>query len=629
MQRNDGQWDVTAASALAGTFHFLYSCSRACLFPFLTLYLRHLGLTATMVGVVMATRHLIILAWGPVSAHLARHYNQRRVVVTGSLLCSVAVSLLFLLIPPTDMAVANRHCNITRLWADAEDSGYPGNVTAMAGYHMAPVSWDTADRTLTVTGGDGISRTEVTVTRTSNAGASNTVAAPAINYIQEINGTLHTANRADGGRRILEGPQTPAPNSSVGFGRGQRVTGASAGNISRSSSPRKGIRSMVKRESKLEEEEEEVVARYEFLGSLKVMDAPHQLFFLVLMGVALWEGVATPLERAADDGLYEYLDFVDAAERQGAARVWGLLGAAGGVCGTGVLVGGLGCLIGARTPRSAVHFFAYALLNLFAIPAAVFLPMYLSTKREPAGRALKVLQQVRADPRAMLCVATAFLAGAAGSAIDDFLLWQMQDRGSSELHMGVALGVALLSQVLFHLLASARVSRLLSHGTAMAVGVACLGLQCLYYSFLWSAWSVLPAQALSVASAGALWWAVEGQCKGVATPETERCVRGAVREVAARVGAGLGSLVAGLVVERFTVAILFQGAAVVLLPWGLGLPAVLCRLPQRRRVNYSRLLAADGSEQSESESEAEKDWLVKAMQEDKNRNNNNSRDNGW
>ncbi|KAG5832932.1 hypothetical protein ANANG_G00296450, partial [Anguilla anguilla] len=65
MRRSDGQWDVRAASAHAGLFHFLWSCGRACLLPFLTLYLRRLGLTAAMVGIAMATRWLIALAWGP------------------------------------------------------------------------------------------------------------------------------------------------------------------------------------------------------------------------------------------------------------------------------------------------------------------------------------------------------------------------------------------------------------------------------------------------------------------------------------------------------------------------------------------------------------------------------------
>ncbi|KAJ8345136.1 hypothetical protein SKAU_G00293290 [Synaphobranchus kaupii] len=604
MKRNDGQWDVKAASAHAGLFHFLYFCGRACLLPFLTLYLRYLGLTAAMTGITMATRCLVTLAWGPVSTLLAKRYDRRRTVVIGSLLCSAGVALLLLLVPPADVDAAGRRCNTSRPWVSAGtngdigpvvDLGRPGNVTPPAGSPTR--SWPLSLRP----GGN------------STATSTSVSKAP-----------VRASNRTEGSPQVSEGPHRPVSSSNSG----EKQVPFSGGKSSHSTSlPERGVRSAVRGSKQRLEEEEEEAARYEFLGSLKVMDPQHQLFFLVLMGVALWEGLAAPSERTVDDWLYEYLDFVDAADRHGSARVWGILGASGGAFGVGLLVGGLNCMIGARLPSSAVHFFAYALLMALTVPAAAFLPMYLSRKREPVGQALKALRLVRADPCAMLSAATAFLAGAASSAVSDFLLWQMQDHGSGELHMGLALSTALLSQVIFLILVAPRTTRFLSHGTAMAVGAASLGLQCLYYSFLWSPWSVLPAQALSCLSAGALWRAVEGQCGGVATPGTERWVRGVVRELAAGLGAGLGSLASGFTVERFGVAVLFRGASAVLLLWGLCLPVILSRLPRRRRINYSRLLAAEASEQSESESEPEQesDWLVKAMQEDKSTTKNNNR----
>jgi predicted nucleotidyltransferase len=65
--------------------------------------------------------------------------------------------------------------------------------------------------------------------------------------------------------------------------------------------------------------------------------------------------------------------------------------------------------------------------------------------------------------------------GLTGSAVDDLLLWQMQDHGSSELHMGLSLAVALLSWAAFPLLIG-QVSKLLSPGRVLLVGTACLAL---------------------------------------------------------------------------------------------------------------------------------------------------------
>lgn len=286
-----------------------------------------------------------------------------------------------------------------------------------------------------------------------------------------------------------------------------------------------------------------------------------------------------------------------------------------GVSGAGLLVSHLDCLIGSHTPRGAVHFFSYVSVTTLAVPVVAFLPLYLNKKRSRSTGLFKALQLVRGDLRALLCAATAFLMGLAGFAVDDFLLWQMQDHGSSELHMGLSLAVALLSRAAFPLL-SGRVSKLLSPGRVLLVGTACLALQCLYYSFLWGPWAAIPVQVLSCFSSGALWWAVQVQCEDVATPGTERSVRRVYQALSLDLGAGLGSMAGGFVVHRFGVSVLFRGIAVMLLLWCLVLPLLQWKAPHQRRINYSRLVAADTSEVSESESEQETDCLEKVLEDD-------------
>ncbi|KAG9343961.1 hypothetical protein JZ751_013350 [Albula glossodonta] len=708
MKRAGQQWDVKAGLRIAGAFSFLLSCGRASLLPFLTLYLRHLGLTAAMAGIVMATRQLVTLAWGPASAYLARRHNRRRMAVVVSLLCSAGAALIFPFIPPapgSEMATRER-CNATQLWATAGDSGSAaenftstfigvpkftfkifqgatlsptneskvlvdlsnkGEAVSSNGVNTSNVLTPRKTTTMPTSIGDTPTAVLMSVVKNTEPVSNEVDTTPALAQgskhvagLVPVNKTVehssnrgkavakpvpaskaskHPPTRGDGGHQASRETKSHVPPSGSTGSEEQGVVGIGVSDITSSPPPPPPSRKIrasgrgAKRKQQEEEEEEEMreveAARYEFLGSLKVMDAQHQLFFLVLLALSLWEGAVAPLERSVDDGLYEYLDFVDAAERHRTTQAWGLLGAAGGACGAGLLVGGLGldCF---TTRQGSAHFYAYALLMAIAVPVAVYLPMYLNRKRGPPGRGLKAFRQVRGDTRAILCAVTAFLAGAATSAVDDFLLWQMEDHGSGEMQMAVALGAALLSQAVFHLAATTWPSRFLSRGWLVSAGTTSLGLQCLYYAFLWSSWSVLPAQALSFLSTGALWWSVEFQCEGVATPGTERHVRGIVRHLAAGMGAGLGSLAAGFTMDRFGAPIMFQGAATILLLWGLGLPFVMSRLPQRRRINYSRLLTADASERSESDSdqEQENDWLVKAMQNDKSTssssNNNNN-----
>ncbi|XP_035036993.2 major facilitator superfamily domain-containing protein 6-like [Hippoglossus stenolepis] len=588
MKRNK-QIDVKRALALASVFNFLCSCSKGCLLPFLTLYLRQLGLTPVMTGVVMGAKHLISLAWSPVASLLSKHYNKRRVVIKGSLVCSAAVALVLLLIPTTDVHTQSSSCNTTNL-----SSGSAPSLDNLLTSSIAPVTSTPPKHPVSH---PGVTFPAKTIADTKSASV--------------MTSTTSRNQRENVSVGVDHSLREPGISSSVG----PRVSGSSAPAVRRRRSDVKSASEEPQREKTTEEQ-----SQFDFLGNLKVMDPQHQLFFLILIIVSVWESVSAPLEWTADDGLYEYLDFADASDRYTAIGPWGLLGAACGAGGAGLLVSQLSCLIAGWITRSAAHFFCYAGFAALALPVACYLPLYLNKKRDRVNGLLKALQLVRGSPRALLCAITTLLVGAAGSAVDNFLLWQMQDHGSNELHMGSALALALLSQAAFPLLAG-RVSKLLRPGRVLAVGAAALGLQCLYYSFLWGPWAVLPVQMLSCFSGGALWWAVNIQCEDVATPEAERSVRRVFSALSLHLGSSLGSLGGGFVVQRFGLAWLFRAVAAGLMLWCVCLMLLQWKAPHQRRINYSRLLAANASEASDSESEQERDWLDKAMETDRSNNN--------
>nr|XP_020478799.1 LOW QUALITY PROTEIN: major facilitator superfamily domain-containing protein 6-like [Monopterus albus] len=576
MRRNK-QIDITRALALAGTFNFLCRCARACLLPFLTLYFRQLGLTPAMTGIVMGSKHLISLGWSPVVSLLSRHYNKRRQVIHGSLVCSAVAALVLLLIPPAGVQTQAATCNTSDVSVGPSQSLGGDLLTSSAGTHLQAQS-------------EGTFPAETLPGNTS---------APV--KMSDLSPSQHSGDHK-------RAPQLPQGNISV-------VVNSSRGESSGVNHTTGSLATAVSSErTKFMPEEK---SRFDILGSLKAMDAQHRLFFLVLLVVLVWELAAAPLDWAADDGLYEYLDYADASDRYDSTGVWGLLGAACGAGGAGLLVSQLSCLTTSQTPRTVMHFYCYAGLTVLTLPVATILPLYLNKKREQANGFLKV----RGSPHARLCAITTLLVGVVGSSVDNFLLWQMQDHGSSELLMGLSVALAVLSQAAFPLLAR-RVSRLLSPGRVLTVGAASLGLQCFYYSFLWGPWAVLPAQVLSCFSSGAFWWAVRIQCEEVATPGAERSVRRVYTVLSQHLGSGLGSFAGGFMVQWFGLTWLFRGAAMALMAWCVCLPLLQLRAPPQHRINYSRLLAADASDASDSESEPERDWLDKAMEDDRQRGRN-------
>ncbi|XP_037331097.2 major facilitator superfamily domain-containing protein 6-like [Pungitius pungitius] len=589
------QIDIGRALVLAGAFHFLWSCARACLLPFLTLYFRQLGLSPSMTGVVMGTKHLVSLTWSPVASLLSRHYNQRRVAIHGSLVCSAAAALALLLLPPAGVgARAAAACVVSRLSDGPTPSPSPqgdlfGGVAPSATSAGSPAKIHTAPASRS-----GLNSTAQPLFATEAALPHRDGSPPGLPPWNSSAVVNHSA-----GEPGVRGSFTPRPeNSSAPSVRSKRSK-----------------EQLGENNTEAEEKEKEKEKGSGFLGSLKRMDPQHRLFLLILVIVSAWEWASAPLERTADDGLYEYLDSADASDRYGSTALWGLLGAAGGVGGSGLLVGRLSCLVAGGFPRAAVHFVCYAVAAAAALPLAAHLPLYLNKKRDRTNGLLRAARLVRGSPRALLCAVTVLLVGAAGSAVDNFLLWQMQDHGSGELHMGFSLAAALLSQAAFPLLAG-RASRLLSPGGVLAVSAACLGAQCFYYSFLWGPWAAAPAQALSCFSGGALWWAVGLQCDDVATPGAERSVR-RLYGALAQLGSALGSFAGGFAAQRWGLTWLFRGAAAGVMAWCALLPLLQWKAPRLRRINYSRLLAADASEASNSESEQEADWLERAMVDDR------------
>lgn len=595
MKRNK-QIDIKRALALSSAFSFLCCCARACLLPFLTLYFRQLGLTPAMTGIVMGTKRLITLVWSPAAGVLAKRYNKRRVVIACSLAGSAAVPLVMLLIPPVNVQTWTRTCNVS-------DPSSRQGLNLLTGSTGPATSSTRIQTTLVLQVG-------VTVPENTSPDATPTPAVVSASFSQ----SKSSPQQKNASLVVSGSHEEPAFVTN-------HVTDSVVTRVRNERSEFKSGSEEELGEKTTEGEKDE--GGFDLLGSLKAMDTQHQLFFLILITVAVWECASAPLEWTADDGLYEYLDYADASDRYTSTGVWSLLGTACGVGGVGLLVSQLSCLIAGQTPRSAVHFFCYAGVAALALPAAMHLPLYLNKKRNRANGHLKAAQLVRGSPRALLCAVSALLVGVAGSAVDDFLLWQMQDHGSGELHMGLSLALAQLSQACFPLLAG-RVSKLLRPGRALAVGAASLGVQCVYYSFLWGPWAALPAQVLSFFSSGALSWAVKVQCEDVATPGAERSLRRVYGALSLHLGGGLGSIAGGLVVQRFGLTWLFRGIAAGLVLWCVCLPLLQWNTPRRRRINYSRLLAADASEASDSESDQERDWLDKAMEDDGSNNTD-----GW
>ncbi|XP_069510689.1 major facilitator superfamily domain-containing protein 6-like [Ambystoma mexicanum] len=635
------QLDVSRALGVAGVFQFLHCVAKSCVMPFLTIYFRHLGLTPPLVGIVMGMKHLTSVLWAPFCSYFAKNHRRRRILMCGSLLLSVGAGLLLTLIPPMHKEVVYRLCN---------GSLHSGDRFILTGiWVMKDVNNMTTTRPLALaTSPEMVSSSPIprmTALTSSEKGADGkrallTTSAKMNNITDKDEGTRKNNNESistglasamEGVAKKLQNSQMKAleplameetqfhsleaetsnHQSALNYSEDDVFSG-DVGEIPASLAGSKVLENPpnISRHWKTARD-----VNFEVVHGTYVFNPEHKTFLMVLGAVVLWELFASPLEWTADDSLYEYLDFVDATDRHGRLWIGGYLGTSIGACSIAALVDNMSCYLSANIPRMAVHCYGYALLITASLLVGVFYPIHVSKKTEHGNKTLKALGLIGNDGRMLLMAVTVFLTGAVVSTANNFLFWQMQDIGSCELYMGVSIAVALLAELLLFAFKN-KLLKSFSASCIVALSLSCLAIQVLYYSFLWTSWAVLPIQTLSAFSNGALWWVANSLADDVATPGTERSLQMVLNGLSYGCGASLGSFSSGFIVNSFSLAVLYRASSIALILWLVLFLIVQTKLPRQRKINYSRLLAADTSDLSDSDEDQERDWLVKAMKDE-------------
>ncbi|NXW97261.1 MF6LB protein, partial [Larus smithsonianus] len=567
------QWDVGRALALSGLFRLLQGAGRACAAPFLTLYLRHLGLSAPLVGVVAGAKHLAAALWAPLCSRCPRGRRKRRLLVASSLLGSAGASLLLTLIPPAGGDAGYKYCNASQL---------PGDRGAAA--------------TVPSPGTSSHGVLSTTVNRETQAPEMPAFYRPPLHRLEEETSSLGSA-AIDVSDTAEESLYATESNELSLFKTTLPTVGDVyvSGNLS-------------------DHQKDTQHVSFEAVQNI-FQDREHQIFLMVLGAVVLWEVLATSLEWTVDESLYEYLDFVDATDRYGRLWIWSYLGASVGACSIAIFVDQLNCFLSSTITRLAVHFYGYALLITLSLLVSVFFPVHVPKRTDRVNKTAKALALLWSDGRAILYAITVFLTGAAGSAAHNFLFWQMQDQGSSELYMGLSVAIGLLAEIFLYFF-KGKLLRTFSSSKIVAVSLSLLAVQLLCYSFLRTAWPVLLIQILSAFSSGALWWVVNMTVDDIATPGMDRSLHAVFQGLCCGGGASVGSFAGGFVVKHFGLPILYRACCVCLVLWLFLFLIIQSKLPRQKKINYSRLLAADSSDMSDSDEENERDWLVKAMKDE-------------
>ncbi|XP_010207120.2 major facilitator superfamily domain-containing protein 6-like [Colius striatus] len=613
------RWDVGRTLALSGLFRLLQGAGSACAGPFLTLYLRHLGLSPALVGVAAGAKHLAAALWAAIG-FCPKGRGKRRVLVALALLGSAVASLLLSLIPAAGGAAGDGRCNAAALPAPGAASGRVLSTSAVT--ETKAVSKERVEATADV------------LTESRKAALTSSAFPESLGQIDTLGeksrgageGDTKTNGSSDGlsGWTPVKAVNWETQNSEMPFSSRPVIHGleekASSLGSAAIDPTEESLRASESKERLLFKTTVPALEGAYVSGNLsdhqqdtqdvsfKRRQNIFQTFLMVLGTVVLWELLATFVKQTVNEGLYEYLDFVDATDRYSKLWICSYLGEAAGACSIAAFVDQMSCFLGGRISRLAVHFYGYALLTTLSLFVSVFFPIHVPKKTtNRVNKTAKALTLLWGDGRAILCALTVFLTGAAAAAVHNFLFWQMQDRGSSELYMGLFVAIGLLAEICLHFFKE-KLLKALSSSKIVAISLSLLAAQLLCYSFLWTVWSVLLIQLLSAFSSGALWWVVGMSVDDIATPGMERSLCAVLRGLCHSGGASLGSFAGGFVVKHFGLAVLYRACSVCLMLWLFLFLFVQSKLPRQKKINYSRLLADNSSDTSDSDKEDESGW---------------------
>lgn len=653
---------------LCNLFTFCLSASKACLIPFLTIYLKKLGLTATQTGLIIGAKTLVALVFAPLWSKCSVRCGRRRCVLMFSLFVMSATYLSITAVPSIDEEMFSASCaapdrfNFSSLTYDTRTTAKHALTTTTkpstvnTGLNTTTTDTHKAEEQInnsvsnTSNGIDNdsnaklpdIANPEETVVATKVANITTTEQTPTqqspnnkkivdmlitilaetgmpLNKLQNLNedqlmNLINELLSTESGKKLLSEALIKLPDdvaqtlASLSRRRKREIgTGNDDFDVNNSS-----MHDVTSESTWIAFRKNVMMQLNDFRDHIR--DTENQMFVVVLIILMVGESICSPIEKIADDGWFEFLESIDDLEKYGMQRIWSTFAYILLPVLLTLFVDNTNCLFGLSVHPFMLHFYMFAFFLGLTFLLAFFYPMVTSEKYKYASKVMKGIRVVCCNFRGFTFVITLFIMGMVYSSYYNFLFWLLMDLGSKELTMGVCVSIGALAEIpmlLFH----AKFTKMMGNGGIIAISLLCLSARCLYYSFLSSPWAVIPAELCHAFTHTAMWMAVLGSPSFNTSPALSRSIRSILSSVYFGVGFAFGSIVSGVVYDVYGAAVLFQAGSVLSALWlpFLCVSMCCCKEKDHSRVKYARLLNSDDA--SDDSDSVEDDWLEQALKD--------------
>lgn len=326
---------------------------------------------------------------------------------------------------------------------------------------------------------------------------------------------------------------------------------------------------------------------------------------LLLLGVAvvLGSSMLALAKLVADESYFNFLDEIDATEKSRSHETYAAVVTALVLGAVAILASQTPCLPLPTWGFQEVYLAAFGTLLFASLPLAAFFPEpHQPLRRQATSGACRGVASTLKNVEGGLIALGLLLLGTVAGLEQAFFMWNLEENGQ-KMELGVVLMARAVSNVasLFLLCAGGLPSRLLPW---LGVAIVCASARSACY--VQSGWELAAAaQLLSPPSTVLLWVACERWARRSSTRlSTERGLMVVMRCCHSGLGFCIGALVGGLLASWLGVRVTLGVNAVVGTLLGLAMLAA-SRFVTARPPSYDRLLWDPTSPNSDSESEEE------------------------
>lgn len=621
---------MRSSQTVATAYFSLDAAARACLDPFVPIFLRHHGLTALQAGFVLSAAAIVSGLFVPAALWLPRwRRNSWRSVLLASSIVSIVCYLSLLAIPPmttvggewvspcrTSESARGKHADV-----DSAD----GSIALIQGGHGG--------------GKDTPQDTANTIQGESKNGSGKLFPAPPPTYellptavplvagpayllssreakgveVRPHSRVLRAANVSDEEGDVVEVPMRPQGTASPeAVKNGSKdAPSPSLDGVVIPVKEKKGMPPVPAVNPDCEGDRTSPECQLMTHGEdadddgSRNSDSFMNNASLLLLAAAVLLGSSTfaLAKFVADESYFAFLDEIDATEKSRSHETYAAIVSALVLGAVAILASQAPCLPLPTWGYQEVYLAAFGTLVFASLPLAAFFPEpHQPLRRQATSGACRGVGSVLKNVEGALIVGGLFFLGLLAGLEQAFFMWHLEETGK-KVELGVVIMARAVSNVasLFLLCAGGLPSRLLAW---LAFGIVCVAARCACY--VQSGWELAAvAQLLSPPSTVLVWVACERWARRSSTRlSTERGLLVVMRCCHNGLGFCVGSLTGGGIASWLGVRTTLGVGAVVGIIGGLAMLAA-SRFVAGRPPSYDRLLWDPTSANSDSESEEE------------------------